>query len=91
LREAEGVERFESVGGGVVRGQTVKVRVTSHEQASTLLAGGVPVGDVVPRLEYFDEPHLALALRRYVGHAARQLREGSCGAIALNLDQPTTS
>jgi hypothetical protein len=45
----------------------------------------------VPGLEYFDEPHLARALRRYVGRTARRLREGTGGPIALDLDQPTTS
>jgi hypothetical protein len=39
----------------------------------------VPVADVVSRLEYFDEPHLARALRRYVWRTARQLREGTGG------------
>ncbi|MFD0584573.1 helix-turn-helix domain-containing protein [Dactylosporangium darangshiense] len=66
-------------------------RIERARKASTLLAAGVPVADVVSRLEYFDEPHLAHALRRYVGRTARQLREGIGGAIALDLDQPTTS
>jgi hypothetical protein len=80
--------RFRAATGftqGAVR-QIERVR-----RASTMLAGGVPVGDVVAKLEYFDEPHLARALRRYVGRTARQLRAGSGGAIALNLDQPATS
>jgi hypothetical protein len=59
--------------------------------AATLLAAGAPVADVVAKLGYFDEPHLARALRRYVGRTARQLREGTGGAIALALDQPATS
>jgi hypothetical protein len=60
--------------------------------ASTLLAAGSPVSDVVSKLGYFDEPHLAHALRRFVGRTARQLREGTgVGSIALDLDQPTTS
>lgn len=60
--------------------------------ASVLLAAGAPVCDVVAKLGYFDEPHLAHALRRFVGRTARQLREGTGGgAIALDLDQPTTS
>jgi hypothetical protein len=66
-------------------------RIERARKASTLLAAGVPVADVVSRLEYFDEPHLAHALRRYVGRTARQLREGIGGAIALDLDQLTTS
>ncbi|GAA2991521.1 helix-turn-helix domain-containing protein [Streptosporangium longisporum] len=59
--------------------------------ASALLAAGTPVADVVSKLGYFDEPHLARALRRYVGRTALQLREGTGGAIALDLGQPTTS
>lgn len=59
--------------------------------AAALLAGGAPTADVVAKLGYFDEPHLARALRRYVGRTARHLREGAGGAIALDLPQPTTS
>jgi hypothetical protein len=80
--------RFRAVTGltqGAVR------QIERAREASALLAAGVPVADVVPRLEYFDEPHLAHALRRYVGRTARQLREGTGGAIALDLVQPTTS
>jgi hypothetical protein len=55
------------------------------------LADGIPVSEVVPRLDYFDEPHLARALRRYIGRTAGQLRERTGGAIALQLDQRTTS
>lgn len=43
------------------------------------------------KLDYFDEPHLARALRSYVGRTARQLREGAGGAIALDLDHRLTS
>ncbi|MEV0155877.1 helix-turn-helix domain-containing protein [Micromonospora sp. NPDC050686] len=59
--------------------------------ASALLAAGVPVADVVARLGYFDEPHLARALQRYVGRTAGQLRAGDGGALGLDLGQPTTS
>lgn len=60
--------------------------------AAERLASGESVGDVVGGLGYYDEPHLARALRRYVGRTARQLREGLGGAIALDLaGQRTTS
>jgi hypothetical protein len=59
--------------------------------ASAVLAAGSPVADVVAELGYVDEPHLARALRRFVGRTARQLRAGTGGAIGLDLDQPTTS
>jgi AraC-like DNA-binding protein len=80
--------RFRAATGltqGAVR-QIERVR-----EASVLLAAGVPVADVVSGLDYFDEPHLARALRRYIGRTARQLREGTGGAIGLDLDQRTTS
>ncbi|WP_198414153.1 helix-turn-helix domain-containing protein [Micromonospora phaseoli] len=80
--------RFRAATGltqGAVR-QIERVR-----KASALLAGGVPVADVVSDLGYFDEPHLAHTLRRFVGRTARQLREGTGDAIALDLDQVTTS
>ena len=59
--------------------------------AAALLASGEAVSDVVGTLDYYDEPHLARALRRYVGRTARQLREGVGGAIALDPAQRTTS
>jgi hypothetical protein len=56
-----------------------------------MLVGGALVGDVVQRLGYDDEPHLARMLRRYVGRSAQQLGAGTGGAIALASDQCTTS
>ena len=59
--------------------------------AAELLAAGDPAAEVVAKLGYFDEPHLARALRRYVGRTAGQLRGGAGGAIALDVDQRLTS
>lgn len=59
--------------------------------AAELLAAGITAADVVAKLDYFDEPHLARALRTYVGRTAGQLRDGAGGAIALDLDQRRTS
>ena len=83
------VERRFRAATGLTQG-TVR-QIERARRAAQLLAAGVPAADVVPRLDYFDEPHLTRALRRYVGRTARQLRDGSGGAIALALDQPTTS
>jgi hypothetical protein len=66
-------------------------QIERARRAATLLAGGVPVAEVVAGLEFFDEPHLARALRRYVGRTAGQLREGTVGTLGLDLDQFTTS
>ncbi|MEU8899078.1 helix-turn-helix domain-containing protein [Nocardia sp. NPDC048505] len=59
--------------------------------AALLLSAGEDTGDVVDKLEFYDEPHLARALRRYVGRTARQLREGTGGVLALDPAQRTTS
>ena len=65
-------------------------QIERAREASALLSRGKPVADVVTGLGYFDEPHLARALRRYVGRTPRQLRDGAPGAIALDLGQPTS-
>jgi hypothetical protein len=83
------LERRFRTATGLTRGAVRQIE--RARTASTLLATGTPVADVVSGLEYFDEPHLARALRRYVGRTAGQLRERSGGPIALALDQRTTS
>jgi len=83
------IERRFRVATGLTQGAVRQIeRVRT---ASALLAAGVPVADVVARLGYVDEPHLARALRRYVGRTTRQLRQGLGGPIGLELDQRTTS
>ncbi|WP_210769309.1 helix-turn-helix domain-containing protein [Occultella kanbiaonis] len=80
--------RFRAVTGlsrGTVR-QIERVRA-----AADLLTAGEVVSDVVDTLGYYDEPHLARALRRYVGRTAAQLREVLGGTIALDTGQRTTS
>lgn len=83
------VERRFRAATGLTQGAVRQIE--RARKASILLTGGMPVADVVAELEYFDEPHLARALRRYIGHTARQLREGVRGAISLDLRQRTTS
>jgi hypothetical protein len=83
------VERRFRAATGLTRGdvaQIERVRI-----AAAMLAAGAPVHDVVEKLGYYDEPHLARMLRRYVGRSAQQLRTGAGGAIALDPAQCTTS
>lgn len=42
-------------------------------QAAVLVQEGVSAQEVVHRLGYFDQPHLARSLKRYVGRTATQL------------------
>ncbi len=48
-------------------------QIDRARQAAVLIQEGVPAHDVVHRLGYFDQPHLARSLRRYVGRTATQL------------------
>lgn len=83
------VERRFRAATGLTRGAIRQVE--RARTAAELLATGDPAADVVAKLDYFDEPHLARALRCYVGRTVRQLREGTGGAIGLDLDQRLTS
>lgn len=83
------VERRFRAATGLTRGAVRQIE--RARTAAELLAAGDRAADVVAKLDYFDEPHLARALRAYVGRTARQLREGTGGAIALDVDQRLTS
>jgi hypothetical protein len=83
------VERRFRAATGLTRGAVRQIE--RARTAAWLLAAGDPAADVVAKLDYFDEPHLARALRSYVGRTVGQLRGGEGGAIALDLDQRSTS
>ncbi|MDG4828991.1 helix-turn-helix domain-containing protein [Solwaraspora sp. WMMD1047] len=78
------VERRFRAATGLTRGAVRQIE--RARTAAELLAVGEPAADVVAKLDYFDEPHLARALRSYVGRTVGQLRTGTGGAIALALD-----
>ncbi len=83
------VERRFRAATGLTRGAVAQIgRVRT---AAGMIMAGTPVNDVVDTLGYYDEPHLARMLRRYVGRSAQQLRSGAGGAIALDPAQCTTS
>jgi len=66
-------------------------RIERARAAAVLLSAGETTAEVIDKLGYYDEPHLARALRRYVGRTAGQLRTGTGGALALDTAQRTTS
>ncbi|TDC00086.1 AraC family transcriptional regulator [Micromonospora fluostatini] len=76
------VERRFRHATGLTRGAVAQIE--RARAAADLLAAGEESGVVVGLLGYYDEPHLARALRRYVGRTAGQLRGGLGGAIALS-------
>lgn len=48
-------------------------QIERARRAAALIQEGVAASDVVHRLGYFDQPHLARALTRYVGRTATRL------------------
>jgi hypothetical protein len=84
------LERRFRAATGLTRGAVRQIE-RAREAAYLLAVGKAATDVVVSSLGYFDQPHLARALRRYVGRTATQLREDSGGALALDLPQPTTS
>ncbi len=65
------IQRRFAAATGLTRGA---VRQIDHaRQAAVLIQEGVPAHDVIHRLGYFDQPHLARSLSRYVGRTATQL------------------
>jgi hypothetical protein len=56
---------------GLTRGAVRQI--DRARQAAVLIQEGVPAHDVIDRLGYFDQPHLARSLTRFVGRTATQL------------------
>ncbi|MFF5264500.1 helix-turn-helix domain-containing protein [Actinomadura viridis] len=83
------LERRFRAATGLTRGGVRQIE--RARRAAELLATGESAADVVTKLDFFDQSHLARALRSYVGRTARQLREGTGGAIGLDLAQRRTS
>ncbi|MBN6057262.1 helix-turn-helix domain-containing protein [Nonomuraea sp. RK-328] len=50
-------------------------QINRARQAAILIQDGVPIQDVIHRLGYFDQPHLARSLTRYIGRTATRLKD----------------
>jgi len=49
-------------------------QIDRAREAAILIESGVPALEVVHRLGYYDQPHLARALQRFIGRTATQLQ-----------------
>jgi hypothetical protein len=58
-------------------------QINRARQAAVLIQEGVPAHDLVHRLGYFDQPHLARSLARYVGRTATQLSTRDPSPLSL--------
>lgn len=59
-------------------------RIERARAAAVLLQSGTPALDVVHRLGFYDQPHLARSLVRFIGRTATQLRQPDSG-VPLSL------
>jgi methylphosphotriester-DNA--protein-cysteine methyltransferase len=62
---------------GVVR------QIERARQAAMLIRTGALIADVAHDLGYYDQPHLARSLGRFIGHTATALRTGASGQLSL--------
>ncbi|GAA3515244.1 helix-turn-helix domain-containing protein [Streptosporangium album] len=65
------IQRRFVAASGLTRGAIRQIN--RARQAAVLIQEGVPTHDVIHRLGYFDQPHLARSLTRYIGRTATQL------------------
>ena len=63
--------------------QTAVTQIDRANAAATMLRGGLDWRTVVEALRYFDQAHLAHALRRYVGRTARGLQTGDDATMSF--------
>ena len=66
------VQRRVAAATGLTQGAIRQIERARH--AAVLLGEGVAALDVVHRLGYYDQPHLARSLKRFIGRTASQLR-----------------
>jgi methylphosphotriester-DNA--protein-cysteine methyltransferase len=60
-------------------------QIERARQAAILLGEGVAPLDVVNALGYYDQPHLARSLQRFIGRTATELRRQDAAGQPLSL------
>jgi len=60
-------------------------QIDRAREAAILIEAGVPALDVVHRLGFYDQPHLARALQRFIGRTATQLQNPARAPQPLSL------
>jgi AraC-like DNA-binding protein len=58
-------------------------QIERAREAAMLIQTGTPIADVAHDLGYYDQPHLARSLGRFIGHTATELRSGASGQLSL--------
>lgn len=58
-------------------------QIERAREAATLIRAGAAIAETAQLLGYFDQPHLARSLRRFIGHTATELRNATFGQLSL--------
>ncbi|HYH29612.1 MAG TPA: helix-turn-helix domain-containing protein [Pseudonocardia sp.] len=58
-------------------------QIERAREAAVMIRTGAPIADVAHDLGYYDQPHLARSLGRFIGHTATELRTGAAGQLSL--------
>ncbi|WP_116953591.1 helix-turn-helix domain-containing protein [Jiangella endophytica] len=77
------VQRRVAAATGLTQGAIRQIE--RARQAALLLGEGIAPLDVVHRCGYYDQPHLARSLQRFIGRTATELRQGTGPDDALSL------
>ncbi|MCO5954554.1 helix-turn-helix transcriptional regulator [Microbacterium yannicii] len=77
------VQRRVAAATGLTQGAIRQIE-RAREAAVLLSAGALPL-DVVHQLGYYDQPHLARSLQRFIGRTATQLRQPDGASTPLSL------
>lgn len=72
---ARSVQRRVATSTGLTLGAIRQIE--RARQAATLLETGVPALDVVHRVGYYDQPHMARSLTRFIGRTATELQRAT--------------
>jgi hypothetical protein len=80
---ARSVQRRVAAATGLTQGGIRQIE--RARRAAILLGEGMEPRDVVNRLDYYDQPHLARSLQRFIGRTATELRRPDTAGQPLSL------
>ncbi|MBN2621925.1 MAG: AraC family transcriptional regulator [Acidimicrobiales bacterium] len=80
---ARSVQRRVAAASGLTRGAIRQIERARH--AAALLGEGVSALEVVHRLGYYDQPHMARSLQRFIGRTATQLQRHNDAENSMSL------
>jgi helix-turn-helix protein len=63
--------------------QQAILQIERGRRAASMIEDGLPISRVIHELGYFDHPHLARSLRRFIGQSATELRDAGQAQLSF--------